>query len=101
MGKSTRARASSKSSKSRGSTRMETETRAPSVEESGLFEANAGEELIPSSCGIKRRGELETKNPGREGRQGRDVSEQTDSRLALFFRGCNLPGTECPKSFHD
>src|SRR3974390_777966 len=53
--------------------------------------------LPPNS--IRRKGELETKNPGTEG--ARVEMFRTD-RIAFstFFRGCNLPGTSCPKSIH-
>src|ERR1039457_1888070 len=66
---------------------METETKAPSsVESEGVAGSVLGQTLIKSSS-IRRWGPArrKTKNPGAERRQGRNVLEQTDSPLALFF----------------
>src|ERR1017187_8405233 len=65
---------------------METETRVPSaVDSEGLPGSVLGQTLIKTSS-IRRWGPAgATKNPGAERRQGRNVLEQTDSPLALFF----------------
>src|ERR1017187_3695772 len=65
---------------------METETKAPSaVESEGVTGSVLGQTLIKSSS-IRRWGlPGQRKNPGATRRQGRNVLEQTDSPLALFF----------------
>src|ERR1039457_1080651 len=65
---------------------IETETKSPSaVESEGVTGSVLGQTLIKSSS-IRRWGPIpQTKNPGAERRQGRNVFEQTDSPLALFF----------------
>jgi hypothetical protein len=64
---------------------METETKAPSLVASDARGTPAVELLIPSSQQHPAKGRVRNKKPWYQRRQGRDVSEQTESLLALFF----------------
>src|SRR4051812_40120551 len=78
MGKFSSAKASRSDSKCLGSTLMETETKAPSRPHSALA-------LMPHLSHPAKRAARKQKTLEPKGVQGRDVFEQTDSPLALFF----------------